>query len=101
MMSLLIGLPVWMIGLWMNVGADHILAQIFTWFPFSAPTMLMIRPAMGSEMSGGEIAAVLGIVAVTALVLLWVAARVFRAGILLSGQRITGRNVADALRHAD
>jgi len=101
LLSLLIGLPVWMIGLWMNVGADHILARIFTWFPFSAPTMLMIRPAMGSQMSGGEIAAVLAVVAATGLVLLWVAARVFRAGILLSGQRITGRNVFEALRHAD
>jgi len=101
LLSLLIGLPVWMIGLWMNVSPDHILAQIFTWFPFSAPTMLMIKPAMGSVMSFGEIAAVLALVAVTALLLLWVTARVFRAGILLSGQRITGRNVWMALRHAD
>ncbi len=49
----------------------------------------------------GEIAASLTIVAVTALLLLWVAARVFRAWILLSGQRITGRNVWTALHNAD
>lgn len=93
--------PIWLIGLWMNVGPDNILAQIFTWIPFSAPVMLMIRPAMGSVMSSGEIAGVLAVMAVTALAMLWVAARVFRAGILLSGQRITGRNVFEALRHAD
>jgi hypothetical protein len=52
-------------------------------------------------MSGGEIAASLAIVAVTALLLLWVTARVFRAGILLSGQRIRPGNVWSALRHAD
>jgi len=101
LMSLLVGLPVWMTGLWLNVAPDHILAQIFTWFPFSAPTMLMIRNAMGGDMSGGEIAASLAIVAATALLLLWVAARVFRAGILLSGQRITRGNVWTALRNAD
>jgi len=101
LMSLLIGLPIYMIGLWMNVPPDHILAQILTWFPFSAPTMLMIRNAMGSVMSVDEIAASLVIVAVTALLLLWVTARVYRAGILLSGQRITGRNVWTALRYGD
>jgi len=101
LLSLLIGLPIYLIGLWMNVSPDHILAQIFTYFPFSAPTMLMIRNAMGSVMSAGEIAASLAIVAVTALLLLWVTARVYRAGILLSGQRITGRNVWTALRNAD
>jgi ABC-2 type transport system permease protein len=101
MMSLLVGLPLWMIGLWMNVAPDHILAQVFTYFPTSAPTMLMIRNAMGSDMSSGEIAASLAIVAVTALLLLWVTARVYRAGILLSGQRITGCNVWTALRNAD
>ena len=101
MMSLLVGLPVYTIGLWLNVAPDHILAQILTYFPFSAPTMLMIRLGMGGDMSGGEIAASLAIVAVTALLLLWVAARVFRAGILLSGQRMTPGNVWTALRHAD
>ena len=99
LLTLLIFLPIWMIGLWMNA-PDHILAQIFTYFPFTAPTMIMIRLGIGS-VSGGEIAAALGIVAATALLLLWVASRVFRAGILLSGQRITGRNVWTALRHAD
>ena len=60
----------------------------------------MIRLAVGSDMSGGEIAAVLLIVAATALLLLWVAARIFRAGILLAGQRVTPGNVWTALRYA-
>ena len=93
-------IPVWFIGLFFNQ-PDGIIAQILTYFPFTAPTMLMIRLGMGSGMSSGEIAAVLGIVAVTALLLIWVAARIFRAGILLSGQRITPGNVWTALRNAD
>ncbi len=101
LLSMLVGLPVWMIGLWMNVSPDHILAQVFTYSPFSAPTMLMIRNAMGDDMSSGEITLSLTIVAVTALVLLWITARVYRAGILLSGQQIRPRNVWTALRYAD
>ncbi len=100
LLSALIGLPVWMIGLFMNQ-PDGAIAQILTWFPFSAPTMLMVRLGVGSDMSGGEVAAVLATVAATGFVVLWVAARVFRAGILLSGQRATPSNVWTALRHAD
>lgn len=100
MLSMLVFMPIWMIGLFFSQ-PDGTIAQIFTYFPFTAPTMLMLRLGMGSGMSGGEIAAVLGIIAVTALLLLWVAARVFRAGILLSGQRITPGNVWTALRNAD
>ena len=61
----------------------------------------MVRLGAGSAMSEGEIALALGIIAATAVVLLWIAARVFRVGILLSGQRITGRNVWAALWHAN
>jgi len=100
LLTMFVFIPVWFIGLFFNQ-PDGIMAQILTYFPFTAPTMLMVRLGMGSGMSGGEIAAALGIVAVTALLLLWVAARIFRAGILLSGQRITPGNVWTALRNAD
>jgi ABC-2 type transport system permease protein len=100
MLAQLIGLPIYLIGILLNI-PNNPFVQILTWFPLSAPTMLMIRAATGNTMSGGEIAIVLGVIAATALLLLWIAARVFRAGILLSGQRITFRNVWRALRSAD
>lgn len=100
MFAQLIGIPIYMTGILLNL-PNSPLTYILTWFPFSAPTMLMIRSATGNTMSGVEIAAVLGIIAATALILLWVAARVFRAGILLSGQRITLSNVWRALRSDD
>lgn len=94
------GLPLWLSGLIVN-SPDNLLAQILSWFPFTAPTMLMVRIGGGSQMSAGEVAGSLAVVAATALVLLWAAARIFRAGILLSGQRITPANVWTALRHAE
>ena len=100
MLSLMAGMPLWVSGLVLNV-PDSIIAKILTWFPFTAPTMLMVRHGGGSTISAGETSLVLGLVAVTGIVMLWIAARVFRAGILLSGQRITGRNVLNAIRHAE
>ncbi|HUS94677.1 MAG TPA: ABC transporter permease [Patescibacteria group bacterium] len=99
LLSMLLMLPIMFIGLFINnVGGT--LSQIFTYFPFTAPTMIMLRLGLGS-ISGSEIAAALGLVAITAVLLLWVASRVFRAGILLSGQRITPDNVWAALSNSD
>ncbi len=74
MLSLLAGMPVWLSGLILNM-PDGIIARILTWFPFTAPTMLMVRLGGGSEISMSEIAMVLAMVSVTGLVMLWVAAR--------------------------
>ncbi len=97
--SLMVGFPIYLTGLFINQ-PDTTFAQILSYIPFTAPTVLMVRLAGGSLMSAGDIATSLAIVAVSALVLLWVAGRVFRMGILMSGQRITGRNLWDALRHS-
>ena len=99
LLSMLLMLPIMFIGLFIN-DVGETLSQIFTYFPFTAPTMIMLRLGLGS-ISGTEITAALGIVAITAVLLLWVASRVFRAGILLSGQRITPENVWAALRNSD
>ena len=99
LLSMLLMLPIMFVGLFINEVGET-LSQIFTYFPFTAPTMIMLRLGLGS-ISGGEIAAALAIVAAAAALLLWVASRVFRAGILLSGQRITYGNVWSALRYAN
>ncbi|HJN94003.1 MAG TPA: ABC transporter permease [Dehalococcoidia bacterium] len=100
LLTMATGIPLGLVGWFINQ-PDNIVAEVFTYFPFTAPSMLMVRLGVDSEISDAESAAALVIVAATALLLLWVAARVFRAGILLSGQRITGRTVAAALRHSD
>ena len=99
-LSMLSGLPIWLSGIFISF-PDILIARALTWFPFTAPTMLMVRKASGSAMSDVEIVFALALVAVTGLAFLWVAARVFRAGILLSGQRFTPRTIFAALRHAD
>ena len=101
LLSVLVGLPIWLLGLIINV-PDFILLKVLTYVPFTAPTMIMMRVAGGSELSNGEIALALALVALTAAFMIWIAARVFSVGILLSGQSITSpRSLLAAIRGSD
>ena len=101
LLSVLVGLPVWLVGLIINI-PDFIVLKVLTYVPFTAPTMIMMRMAAGSELSNVEIATALAIVALSALVMTWISARTFSVGILLSGQRITSpRSLLAAIRGAE
>ena len=101
LLSVLVGLPVWLTGLIINV-PDFILLKVLTYVPFTAPTMIMMRLGAGSELSNAEIATALALVAVAAVAMTWIAARTFSVGILLSGQSITSpRSLLAAIRGSD
>ena len=101
LLSVLVGLPIWLLGLVINI-PDFILLKVLTYVPFTAPTMIMMRLAGGSELSNPEIALALAFVALTAAFMIWIAARVFSVGILLSGQSITSpRSLLAAIRGSD
>ena len=101
LLSVLVGLPVWLIGLIINI-PDFIVLKVLTYVPFTAPTMIMMRLGAGSELSNAEIAVSLAVVALSAVVMTWIAARTFSVGILLSGQSITSpRSLLAAIRGAE
>ena len=101
LISVLVGLPIWLLGLIVNI-PDFILLKVLTYVPFTAPTMIMMRLAGGSELSNGEIVLALALVALTTSFMIWIAARVFSVGILLSGQSITSpRSLLAAIRGSD
>ena len=101
LISVLVGLPIWLLGLVINI-PDFILLKILTYVPFTAPTMIMMRLAGGSELSNAEIALALALVALTAVFMTWIAARAFSVGILLSGQSIASpRSLLAAIRGSD
>ena len=79
---------------------DGTFPRILTFFPLTSPTASMMRLAGGTDRTY-EIWLGLLITAVTAVFLLWLSARVFRAGLLLYGQRMGIRSVWNALRQAD
>ena len=100
-LGILVGVPVWATGLIVNV-PDWSLLKVLTYVPFFAPTLLIVRRGAGSDMTNVEVAAALAVVAVSAVVMTWLAARAFSVGILLSGQSLTNpRNLLAALRRPE
>ena len=75
-------------------------ARILTFIPFTAPATMMIRLGV-TDVALWEVALSLGVTIASGLALLWLSARVFRAGILIYGQRMTLRRLWLALRHAN
>ena len=78
--------------------ADHWLTRLLSFIPVTAATSMMLRLA-SSHVAASEVALSLILMVVSAALLLWLASRVFRAGLLLYGQRMSLRAAWAALRH--
>jgi len=78
---------------------DGGLARVLSFIPFTAPSAMMIRLAVDGA-STLESLASLAVIVLTGMVLLWACARVFRAGLLMYGQRMSLRRVVRVLRES-
>ncbi|MCK4411568.1 ABC transporter permease, partial [Candidatus Bipolaricaulota bacterium] len=78
---------------------DGSLARVLSFIPFTAPSAMMIRLAVDGA-SALESVASLAVIVLTGMALLWASARVFRASLLMYGQRLSLRRVIRALREA-
>ena len=76
------------------------LARILSFIPFTAPATMMIRLGV-TDVALWEVTLSWGVTIVSGLALLWLAARIFRAGILTYGQRMTIRGLWLAMRRTD
>ena len=76
---------------------DGGLSRLLSFIPFTAPVTMMIRLA-ASDVPLWEVVASLTVLLLTGVALLWISARVFRAGLLMYGQRMSLRGVFAALR---
>lgn len=76
---------------------DGLLATVLSLFPLTAPITLMIRATL-TAIAPWQIAASIAVLAASAGLALWLAARLFRAGALLAGQRLSPGAVLRALR---
>jgi ABC-2 type transport system permease protein len=75
------------------------LAQTLSWLPFSAPMVMPLRMAV-IPVAGWEVAVALVSVAAGSYIAVWVAARIYRTGMLMYGKRPTMRELARWLRAA-
>ena len=78
---------------------DGGVARVLSFIPITAPTTMMLR--IGSvDVSNAEILASLAVTALGGMAMLFVSSRVFRAGLLLYGQRMTLAAAWRAVRQA-
>ena len=92
-------LPVVFLGMLLE-NPDGGVSRLLSFIPFTAPVTMMIRLAV-SDVPLWEIVASLAMLLLTGVALLWISARVFRAGLLMYGQRMSLRGVFAALRQAN
>lgn len=92
-------IPVWLSSLLVSQ-PDGTVARVLSFVPFTAPTTILIRLSAGN-VSFAEVSASLVVIVASGFALLWVSARIFRAGLLLYGQRMSLKNMWTALRQAD
>lgn len=92
------GIPLWFVSVILGE-PDGGVARVFSFIPFTAPSTMMLRIGSG-EVSNIEILASLAVTVLAGVVMLFVSARIFRAGLLLYGQRMTLGAVWRAVRQA-
>ena len=82
---------------WIVRHPDGLLAQTLSFVPLTAPLTMILR--MGAtDLPLWEVGASLAVTVVSGIGLLWLSARVFRAGMLLYGQRMSLGRAWTALR---
>ncbi|PDV97836.1 ABC transporter permease [Candidatus Chloroploca asiatica] len=75
---------------------DSLLARGLSFFPMTAPVTMMIRVPL-TTIPLWEIMLSVSVLLASAIACLWVAARLFRAGTLLAGQRLDARAIVKSL----
>ncbi len=94
--SLFALLPV-MLGGFILPNPNGTLARVFSYFPLTAPTMMMLRLPL-STVAVLDIIVSIAVLLITIPLVLWLGARLFRLGLLLYGQRPGLAQIMRALR---
>jgi ABC-2 type transport system permease protein len=97
-LSLMAAIPLMLAG-FMFANPNMPLVRILSWFPLTAPTMMMLRIPM-TEVPTIDIVGSVGMLLVTIPFILWAGAKVFRMGLLMYGKRPTLAQMIRSLREA-
>ncbi len=90
--------PMWFMGFIMT-NPNSLLARILSYFPLTAPTMVLLRLGMG-EVPAVDIAISLVVLIAAIVFCLWGGAKIFRMGLLTYGKRPSIKEIWRALRQA-
>jgi ABC-2 type transport system permease protein len=98
LVSMIAALPMMLMGFFIS-NPNTLVARILSWFPLTAPTMMLMRMPL-IEVPVIDIVASLITLSLSIPVILWAGAKVFRAGLLMYGKRATLRDVWQILVEA-
>ncbi|MCX7855802.1 MAG: ABC transporter permease [Anaerolineae bacterium] len=87
----------YMLASFVMVNPNAPLARVFSFFPLTAPTMMMLRVPLG-EVPWVDIAGSIGVLLLSIPAALWFGAKLFRVGLLIYGKRPTMREIWRILR---
>ncbi len=96
--SLMAAIPL-MVGGFMFTNPNMTFVRVLSWFPLTAPTMMLLRMPM-TEVPRIDIVGSIVLLIVTIPAVLWAGSKVFRMGLLMYGKRPGLRQVWRALRQA-
>ena len=89
-------LPIWL-NYFMTNNPESVLAKVLTFFPLTAPAASMMR-LTSDAMAGWELALSLIILAGSTVLVMWIAAKVFRLFLLMYGKRPALRQIIRYIR---
>ena len=96
--SIMAAIPL-MLGGFMFSNPNMTLVRVLSWFPLTAPTMMLLRLPM-TEVPLVDIVGSIVMLIITIPIILWAGSKVFRMGLLMYGKRPGLRQVLRALRQA-
>lgn len=96
--SLMAAIPL-MVGGFMFSNPNMTFVRVLSWFPLTAPTMMLLRLPM-VEVPVIDVVGSIVMLIVTIPVILWAGSKVFRMGLLMYGKRPSLKQVLRALRQA-
>jgi ABC-2 type transport system permease protein len=96
--SFLAAIPL-MIGGFMFTNPNMTIVRVLSWFPLTAPTMMLLRMPM-TEVPLVDVVGSLVMLIIAIPVILWVGSKIFRMGLLMYGKRPSVRQIFRALRQA-
>lgn len=87
----------YMLASFVMINPNVPIARVFSFFPLTAPTMMMLRIPLG-EVPWVDVAGSIGVLLLSIPAALWFGAKLFRVGLLIYGKRPTLREIWHILR---
>ena len=89
----------WMLNGFIIANPNMLLARVLSWFPLTAPMMMMLRLPYG-DVPAIDIIGSIALLVVTVPLVIWGGSKVFRTSLLVYGKRLSAKEIWSALRQA-